>query len=51
MVVRDDGETNGEGGYCVDCTVSLSEGGNLTLLRLIDVRVQNPGGFTKVTIV
>ncbi len=38
MVVRDDGETRGEGGYCVDCTASLSEGGSLTLLRLMDVR-------------
>ncbi len=48
MVVRDGGETQGGGGYCVDCTASLSEGGSLTLLRLLDVRFQNFGGPTKV---
>ncbi len=48
MVVRDDGETRGEGGYCVDCTASLSEGGSLTLLRLTDVRLQNFGGIPKL---
>ncbi len=45
MMVKREG-----GGYCIDCTASLSEGGSLTLLRLIDVRLHNSGGSTKVII-